>query len=295
MLDRLSFLLGEAIQGLKRRGLMTFAAISTVAVALFLISGMAYLYLTVSRYADGLSSRFEIQAYFKDGTNFQQIKSTAEELRKNENVRSVVWIPRDKAWEKEQKLHPDLTRGIENPYPDALKITVKDVKKVDGIIGQLKSTSTIDPEAVMYHDQTQRFLAETLPLIQGLGVLLGGLLFATGGILIYNVTRVTADARKREIRVMQLVGASYATIRLPFIIEGLIQGLLGGALATALLWATYTGVANHITRNLTAFDRPEPFATTLVAFLLCILGSAYGVGCSMIAIHGPSRLRGRAI
>jgi cell division transport system permease protein len=275
--------------------LMTIAAISTVAVALFLFGGLAYVYLGVSGYANDLSGKYEIQAYFKDGSTYSEIKSTAETLRKRDGIKTVVWIPRDKAWEKERRENPELTAGIENPFPDALKITVSDVKGTNTVVAAIKAMPQIQPDQVMYHDPTQRFLTDVLKLIQWLGVVLGGLLLTTAGILIYNAIRLTIDARKREIRIMQLVGASHVTVRVPFLIEGAVQGLAGGMIATLLLWGAHTGVEWYIVNNLTALEARAKFPLESTASILGAIGALYGIVCSTLAIRGPSRLRTKGI
>lgn len=295
MLDRLSFLIGEALQGLRRHGLMTFAAVSTVAVALYLIGGLGYVYVQIDRTVAQISNRFEIQAYFKDDTTQAQISTTAQAIRKLDGVKSAVWIPKAHAWRREQERNPEITRGLENPFPDALKITLSDISKLESIADSVQSMERIEPEGVMYHDPMQRFLNDMLRLIRWLGALLGGLLFITAGILIYNAIRLTLDARKREIRIMQLVGATYLTVRVPFLIEGAVQGALGGALATGLLWATYASVQTYVQSNMSALNQMGVFPLGWMGSMLVAAGALYGVGCSVIAIRRPASMRGPAI
>lgn len=295
MLDRIEFVFGEALQGLRRHGLMTFAAISTVAVALYLLGGLGMVYLRVQSFASSLSSQYEIQAYFKDGTTLDQIKAAAQATRKISGVGAVVHIPKERAWEKTKRQNPELTAGLDNPYPDALKVTVADLKQTTAIVEALKAESSIQPDGVMYHDPTQRFLNDLMRLIRWLGIGLGGLLFITAGILIYNAIRLTIDARRREIRIMQLVGASHLTVRAPFLIEGAIEGALGGLAATGLLWLSFQSVSNYVERNLVSMSRPDTFAIAPIALTLLVVGAGYGMVCSWFAVRKPSKLRGGAI
>jgi len=83
----------------------------------------------------------------------------------------------------------------------------------------------VAPEGgVVYLKAEQNFLEKTLYFIRWLGLVFGGLLFLTGGILIYNAIHMAVLARRVEIRIMRLVGASQLTIRIPFLIEGLCKG-----------------------------------------------------------------------
>lgn len=291
MLDRFEFVFGEGVQGMRRHGLMSFAAISTVAVALYLIGGLGYLYFELQTYASQLSSRYEIQAFLKDGATPQIISETARKVRSIEGVASVVHIPKERAWERTKRENPELTVGIDNPYPDAIKVTVGDLSKTTEIVDALKSIGSIQADAVMYHDPTQRFLNDMMRLIRWIGAALGGLLMATAGVLIYNAIRLAIDSRRREIRIMQLVGASHATIRVPFLIEGAVQGAIGGVVAAVALWGTYEALARYIKMNLTAFGSPEPFLFLPALLLTTCGGLAYGIVCSMLAIRRPSKVR----
>jgi len=134
----------------------------------------------------------------------------------------------------------------------------------------------------------QRVVAQAQRLIRGVGIGLGGLLFMTGGILIYNAIRLTVIARRREIRIMQLVGATRATVRIPFLIEGIVQGLIGGGLACLILMAAQASLANFLS-TLDAFQRPEPFPMGLALAALCTAGALYGLLCSYIAVREPTR------
>lgn len=292
MLDRLEFMLGEAVQGIRRHGLMSFAAVSTVAVALYLLGGLGYLYFQIQGYATQLSTRYEIQAFFRDGATPAQVQETARKIRALDGVGAAVHIPKERAWEKTQRENPELTVGLENPYPDAIKVTVGDLGKTAEIVAAIQALGTIQADAVMYHDPTQRFLNDLLKLIRWLGFGLGGLLFLTAGILIYNAIRLTIDGRRREIRIMQLVGASHLTIRVPFFLEGALEGALGGLIATALLWATYRSLYAYVANNLTALHSMGPFALGQTLAILLAAGVLYGMACTTLAIRRPARMRG---
>ncbi len=293
MFDRIEFILGEAFQGMRRHSLMSFAAISTVAIALYLFGGLSLVYVMVQNYANEVSSRYEVQAYFRDGVTQSEISEAAKKIRSMPGVASAVWIPREKAWEKEKAKNPELTQGIDNPFPHAIRIRMSDVAQVNAVVSGVKGIGTIQADHVQYHDPTQRLLNDILKLIRWLGGVIGVLLFATAGTLIYNAIRLTISARKREIRIMQLVGASHLTVRVPFLIEGIFQGVVGGFVATFLLWSTYRAIEWYVQGNLTAMSASLKFPTIPVVMALTACGAIYGLVCSVLAIRGPSRLRAR--
>lgn len=288
MLDRIEFLFSEAFVALRRHGLMTFAAISTAAVALFLIGGVGYVYYRVQSYAETLPSRFDMRVFLREGVKSPKISETAKKIRAINGVQAVVWIPKEKAWEKEKKERPDLTVGLENPFPDALKVTLKDLSKTDAVVSQIQALTTVDPNGIEYFGNEQRFLGDLLKMLRVVGLLIGGLLFLTAGMLIYNAIQLAVVARRREIRVMEMVGATGFTIRTPFCIEGMVQGALGGVVATMLIWIADWGFRS-VQLRYTATAAETPFPVWSLMLILGITGGVFGWICSLLALRVPLR------
>jgi cell division transport system permease protein len=269
---------------------MTLAAVSTVAVALFLVGGLGYAYFKTRDYAASLESRFTMRAFLRDGTKYDQIHDAAEAIRAIPGVAQVQWIPRDKAWEKWQRDYPGVGVGLDNPFPDALKVRLSSLRDAEAAISRIDALPQIDPQArVQYLAAEQRFLSEGLGLLRLLGIALGGLCFATAGVLIFNAIRLTVLSRRKEIRIMQLVGAPHATIRIPFLIEGALQGAMGGVLATFLLWMAHVGI-ERLMVEFSAIGNPGAFPASSALAWLTLAGIGYGLACSAMAVRSPIRL-----
>jgi cell division transport system permease protein len=251
---------------------------------------MGYSYFSIRNYADSLSSRFTMRAFLKDGTPQAQISQTAKAIRDLPGVAEVNWIPKSKAWEAEKTKNPDVTAGIENPFPDALKIKLKDVSKTSDVVAAIQSMPEISPtEGVQYLAGEQQLLSESMRFIRWIAFALGGLCLFTAGILIYNAIRLTVVARRRELRVMQLVGASFATIRIPFLIEGGVQGLLGGVVAALLMISAHFGLS-RILLGYASLGTPNAFPFWPAAGLLAAAGITFGVLCALAAVRDPLKL-----
>lgn len=284
MFDRLAFVIGEAIIALRRNGFMTFAAVSTVAVSLFLLGGMGYLIFRFDEYIKTAPGRFDVRVFMKEGTTTPQIQATAKELRAIDGVKAAFHIPRDRAWDKMRRERPELYEGIENPLPDAFKVTISDLAQADRIVSEIKTIKTVDSEnGVQYLRDEIRFVEQAMGVLRWLGGVLGGTLLLTAGILIYNAIRLTILARRREVRIMQLVGASRWTIQIPYLIEGLFQGIAGGTMAGVLLFAAHQVLQNRLSQT-TSFVMP-PFETVSAIAILGTLGGLYGLMCSTIALR----------
>jgi len=284
MLDRIAFVIGEAGIALRRNGFMTFAAISTVAVSLFLLGGLGYSYMRAVEYANTIPGKFDMRVYLKPGTDSATISATASQIRGIPGVGSVFWIPKEKAWAKETHDDPQNTAGIENPYPDAFKITIKSLKVADSVADQVRQLPVVDPDpGVVYLKDEQHLIDQGLQVMRWLGIFIASLLFATAGILIFNAIKLTITHRQREIRIMQLVGASRFTIRMPFLIEGTVQGFTGGCIAAFMLFG-----AQHVFQNfLMTLDSQlhlVVFPTLLAVGVLGAAGGVYGLFCSWLAI-----------
>jgi len=288
MLDRISFLLGEAFIALRRNGWMTFAAVSTVALSLFLIGGLGFTYVKLSELAAGMTGKLEFRVMLKDGVTNDQITKAAAEMRAIAGVKTVNWIPRDKAWKRYLDSIPDSEKYAEitNPYPDSFKIVLSDLAKTDSAMAAVRAKPYVD--TVLYLKEDQQVISQVQALVKWLATALGGLLFVAGGILIYNAIRLTIISRRLEIRIMQLVGASFLTVRIPFYIEGIVQGCLGGLLGGLILYPCRS-VLDTAVKSIGNWQVP-PIPGSVVG-LLCLFGAAYGLICSMIAVRAPLRYR----
>jgi len=288
MLDRLSFVIGEAMAALRRNGFMTFAAVSTVAVSLFLLGGLGYSYMRAVEYAQTIPGKFDMRVYLVPGTSLATISETAAKIRQIPGVASAFLIPKDKAWEKQKRDDPAITMGLENPYPDGFKITIKRLKDGDSVANQLRAMPVIDPDpGVIYLKEEQHLIDDGLQVMRWLGLVIAGLLFLTAGVLIFNAIKLTITHRRREIRIMQLVGASFLTVRVPFLIEGVVQGMLGGAFAALMLYGSQNVFQNFLL-TLSTRSHLSPFPAGQAVLILGGVGGVYGLICSGLAVASTS-------
>ena len=135
---------------------------------------------------------------------------------------------------------------------------------------------------------------QLMRIMRWMGGGFGSLLLITAGILIYNAIRLTVLARRREIRIMELVGASHFTIRTPFVIEGMCQGMIGGAIGSILILAAQAALEQQMKTQVNAMATLPPFPLWIAMGILAIMGAAFGMLCSTLALREPLRLRRRA-
>jgi cell division transport system permease protein len=229
----------ETGQNLGRNPTLTIASVVTVAIALSLL-GVSFL---VSRGVNGLSGKFrndvDIIIFLTPDVTQDQIDALQRSLDDNPEVREATYVDRDEAFEEAQELFADeptmqeLLRPEDVPTSFRVKPTNPDPDSVVALRGVFQNEAgVLDVESAQEAIKAIQELSDKL----NLGVFLASAVSSGIAILlIYNTIRTAMFARRREIEVMKLVGATNWFIRVPFILEGMVQALLGGFLAVAML------------------------------------------------------------
>lgn len=293
MLDRLEFLISEAFVSLRRNSWMTFAAVTTSAMALFLIGGIGLIYIALSNFAGSIESKFEMRVHMKDAPSQDEIDTLGARIKTLDGVAEVTFKNRNEVWEEFRNEHPDMVadmgEDIENPMPDTYTVTFENLNKADTIAKTIQTMPEVSQNGgVKYLAEVQNLLEKAMRTLRWLGVLLGGLMLTTGGILIYNTIRLTMIARRKEIRIMELVGATKNMVLTPLLIEGATQGLLGALFASGVLAVAYSITAQFVSRFST-LATTEPFPAKWTIIVLGAIGLVYGLVCSVIAIREPKQ------
>ncbi len=284
LLDYCLFILGEAAVAFRRNIAMAFAAVTTGAIALFLLGLLTFSFQAAADYAKTVPNMFDIRVFLVDQTPKSDVQKTIAQVRNMPGVSEVVLIPKENAWARMKSEHPELTQGLDNPLPDQLKVTVQDLKFGDKVANQIQNLPTVVPEdGVHYLRQEQRMAAAFLNAFKILGPALFALLLIAAAILIYNTIRLTVLSRRVEIRIMQLVGASAFAIRVPFLIEGTMQGVGAGVAASALLFTSVRLLGTQLEIN----ALPPSYPVWPAVALLVLTGGGYGFVCSVFAVRVP--------
>ncbi len=235
-LGRVGFFFGEVWRNFTRNLIMQLTAIGTVTVTIVLLGSFLFTRETLGKIGDDVIKKIEISVFLKDATTPAQAKALIAKLSDDPRVKSVAYIPRSVGLQQmRERLRGQIDTSLltVNPLPDALHVRVVDPQQVRAVAAFVRKQSGV--ASVEYaQDAVQKLLAIGNVLGRvGLGIV--GLLVFTAAIIISNTIRLTVFARRREIAIMQLVGASGWYIRMPFICEGLLAGVIGAALAIGVL------------------------------------------------------------
>ncbi|MCG9896163.1 MAG: permease-like cell division protein FtsX [Fimbriimonadaceae bacterium] len=285
MLDRIEFLITEALTAFRRNHWMTFAAVTTAAMALFLLGGLGFAYFRLEGLMAELRQDYRLRVFLKDGLTQEQKSQALGTIRNLDGVETATLIDRRKGLEVFAQENPDIPVADfvnDNPLPDAIHVTLTEIDKTPQITEQILKQTWVEPNGVRSLNELRLFLQSLISGSRLVGFTLGSIMLLTGGILIYNTIRLTIMARRREMRIMELVGANRRTIVLPLLVEGMIDGMLGGLVAFIFLFFSVRAIEGIIL-SLDSFAKFQGIPVGPTLFLLLSAGAVYGLVCSMLA------------
>jgi cell division transport system permease protein len=288
---RFGFFLREALRGLRRSSAPALAALLTVIITALVLGVFIPIVQATTGTANEVRNRVVVDAYLKDSVTEADRVQTQRELESVAGVKSVEYISKDEALRELGRKVRDADEKIEllgtNPLPSLFRITPDDPDELKAIVAQIAPGGMPRFDAIddvqNRESDTGKILSAT-GLVKGLGAVMAGLLILASIALIANTIRLSVFARRREVEVMKLVGATNWFIRWPFVIEGVIVGFLGGILSVVLLAIAKTTVVDPLSDRFALLAAPDTIDFPLLVVLLlfaCVAVSAVGSGITL--------------
>ena len=290
---RLGFFLREALRSMRRNAVPSFAAMATVLVTMLMLGLFIPVVQATSGAANSVRKRVLVDVYLKTSAKPSDVTRVTKRLHATPHVGKVEFVSRDVAFAQQRKAHPDLYALLgRNPLPDTFRITPDDpgnaiaLQRALAPPGAAGGVVPVDPAIAVVKNQkndTQKILTVT-NMVKVTTAVLALVLISASVLLIANTIRLSLFARKREVEVMKLVGATDWFIRWPFVIEAAVVGALGSLGAVVLLGLGKVLVLDHFFHGITSVSAPHtvPFAG-LIAIVIGggIAVSALGSGISL--------------
>ncbi|MBW4632279.1 MAG: ABC transporter permease [Iphinoe sp. HA4291-MV1] len=236
LVTKLDYLLKETFLGLQRGGWMNWAAVSTVTVLLFLFGISLQTSWQLEKLLNQFGSQLEVSVYLKPNTRVETIIPQVVTMSEVENVKTIT---KEQAWKKlVQELGISDIEGAtqqlgHNPLVDELKVKARNSSAVPTLAKQLAKLQGVD--VVQYADEAVKKVAQLHKALTWVSLTMT-IIFTFIAVAVTSTTiRLIVVARRREIEVMQLVGATSAWIYLPFILQGITFGFLGGTTAWSFI------------------------------------------------------------
>jgi cell division transport system permease protein len=293
---RLGFFLKEALRALRRSAAPSFAAMLTILITALVLGVFIPVVQATTGTANEVRGRVVVDVFVKTTATDAEKAALRTSLSSLPGVKSVQFIPKEQALEKMQKRNKEAFALLgSNPLPDSFRLTPTDPDGVHAIVddlapraasadgGQREPRLAAIDEVRNREQDTNKILSAT-GLVKGVTAGLAILFTLASVALVANTIRLSIFARRREVEVMKLVGATNWFIRWPFVIEGMIVGLLGGLIAVLLLTIGKQTFVDPLSDRFALLAAPSTIDFgLLVAILLaaCVTVSALGSGLTL--------------
>lgn len=235
------FFVREALKNVRLNLLMSITAVTTTFICILVLGAAILISAHVSSLISSVRQDVTISAFFPQDASQKKMDSVRNSVENYPQVGSVKFVSKQQAYEnfkKRFKDNPQVYQDLGSDFlPASLEIKLKDPKDA-GVVARKLESEGFAPKDLSYPQQTiNRLNRVTDYIVWGLRGATA-LFLAASVLLISNTIRLSIFARRKEIEVMKLVGASDSFVRTPFVIEGLVQGLVGAVIAAiAVIWA----------------------------------------------------------
>lgn len=286
---RPGFFLREALRQLRRNAVPSFAAMATVVVTMLVLGVFIPLVQATTGEADSVSGKVLLDVYLKTGATHRDAQRVGALLRHHvSHVGSVHYVSKREAYAEQSQRNPEAYRLLgSNPLPDMFRVTPDQPGDLPAVRRELTRGGKLPDRAISSvkdrRNDTKRILTASR-LVKLSTALVAALLIAASILLIANTIRLSLFARRREVEVMKLVGATDWFIRWPFILEGIVVGALGALGAIVLLGVGKVAVIDPLADDFALIAAPRTIAFPLLIAVLLVAGaavSALGSGLSL--------------
>ncbi|OQA03862.1 MAG: Cell division protein FtsX [bacterium ADurb.Bin400] len=289
-----------ALKSFWRNRWLTLAATLIMCLTLVTISFFISLLFVTNKTTEALRSKVDMSVYFEDTTSKDQIFALQNLLLSRSDVKSVEYVSKEKALElwreryREEKELRDVVSETDNPLPRSLEIKTQKLEDLENI-NELLSSSDYKPlikteNGISYKknkDVIDRLVRIT-SFIKLAGWNMSFIFMLISVLIIYNTIRLTIFARREEIEIMKLVGASDWYVRGPFIIEGVGYGIIAAIFSTVIYYFALIIAMPKVEQFLGVYNLSAQYfglSIWFIAFLQVAIGLGLGSLCSLMAVR----------
>jgi cell division transport system permease protein len=286
--ENMGFYFREALLSFRRSTLMSIAAILSTTTILLIVGVFLLISVNLNLFLENLESQLEIIVYLEDNISKAELNVLKNNFNSINGIKEVKFVSKEEAYQRlskdlgEQK---DILSAIEkNPLPASFEIQIKEPKMIEQIANQITKFKKV--EEVEYGREIAERLLNFTYIFRRAGMIVLALLVFASILIISNIIKITVYARRNEIEIMSLVGATSWFIKCPFIIEGFLQGFISAILSVIILYNFYFIAINEVHQAIPFLPLvvdnmdllPTGIAIVLLGSLVGILGSMFPVG-----------------
>lgn len=291
---KLGFFMREASRALRRNAAPSFAALATILLTMLVVGVFIPIVQATTGAANDVRKRVLVDVFLVRDASQSDVARVRAQLLDTVNVKRVEFVSKQEAYKQQRGKDPEAFALLgSNPLPDTFRVTPEDPDDV------LKIASALAPEAAgggrtpidssieevrTRRDDTTKILQVTR-FVKLMAGTLAALLIAASIFLIANTIRLSLYARRREVEVMKLVGATDWFIRWPFVIEGIIVGALGTLLAILLLAVGKIAIIDPLASDFSLISAPETMPFALLIAVMMAAGIAISAVGSAVSLR----------
>ena len=281
----------DAFKSVIRNFSLSLASISCITITLIIVAVAIIASFNVNNFTEEIEKDLTIVIFLENDVSEEEITDVRQELKKMSNVDKITFKSKQEIKEEmqaESEIFNTVLNGWEDdesPLKDTFQVKVKEIEQIQKTAQRIEKFDNV--AVVRYGEGMVDKMISAFTSIKNVTYFIVIALIVVTIFLIINTIKLTISARRREIGIMRLVGASNFTIKMPFIIEGMILGLLGSIIP--VLFTTYGYLAfyrhfdGYLFSELIRLIQPEPFIYTTsliiigIGILVGMIGSASAV------------------
>lgn len=274
----------DAFKSVFRNFSLSLASISCISVTLVIVAVAVMASLNVENFTKKIREDVTIVVYVKQEVEADKTNVIKAKIEQLDNIRTVHYRSKTEIKEEMQSTSDALNQIMQNwteatnPLKDTFLVTVEDITKIEKTANEIKSFEEID--LVDYGETMVNKLIKTFDIVEKITIISVIALIIVTIFLIINTIKLTIFSRKREISIMRLVGASNFTIKMPFLVEGMVLGFLGSIVPVIITLYGYLALYNNYNGQLFSplikLIQPEPFIY-IVSGIIMIIGIVVGM------------------
>jgi cell division transport system permease protein len=278
-MTRVRLVFSEAIRSIGANLSTTFASAVSVLIGMFLIGTFIGLGTWLVSWSDDKKRELAVHVFIKDGATTRQIDELRVLLESDDRVKvgGIDFITKAEALAIMRKRSPELTQNLlSNPLPASFDVLPVKGEDTEGIARTVQSSKLAAVGEVRWGKEVSQRILQIARAIQIVFLIAVVILLAASTILIANTIRLSIFARRREIEVMKLVGATNWFVRGPFMLEGVLTGLVGSVAAVILLFVGREIAIPQILGHIQDDPDVRALAFTWTAAILIMIGLGIG-------------------
>ena len=286
-ISTLWYCIRQGFGSIRKHKLFTLASIGTMAACIFLFCVFYSIVVNVQYMVKSMENTVGVTVFFDEGLSEEEIKSIGDVIAARQEVAGMNYISAEKAWENYKQEYfadmPELAEGFaqDNPLANSAsyEIYLKDIGNQQEFVDYLKSITGV--RKVNYSEMAATGLASINNVVGyvSMGIIL--ILLGVAVFLISNTIAITINARKDEIKIMRMIGATNFLIRAPFVVEGIIIGLIGAGIPLLIVYYAYGYAVRFCISRLSILSRLLtllPVGTVFQVLIPVALGLGLGIG-----------------